>query len=364
MKLLYLSNLRDEGFSGLTYSVPKQIEAQSHLDDVIWYNFLPIERDSWRCHRFYRNPNDFIFDLEEFCEGVWTPDLIVFEGFYAFHPKVTLLRVLLSGIPYVIVPRCAFTAGDQGKKILKKRVCNLLFYRRFARRAAAIHYLTGEERSESGSGWNERSFVEPNGIDLPSVPAERKNRRIDVPEIVFVGRIEPYQKGLDVLFDALELLKSSSDVPPLHISLYGNSINGSSEALVDRIGAKGLDRWVDVRPPVFDSEKDEVLRGADAFLLTSRYEGMSMGLLEACAYGLPCIVTPGTNMADVIEAEGAGWVCALSPEAIADALVSASRQVLSYPEKSDAALRVAKRFSWSSIAESTHKVYLGLGRHE
>lgn len=358
MRILFLSNLEFEGFAGPTYCVPALIGALAELEEVVWYNMRPVEREEWRGLPFYRNPNDFAFGIEDFTSRFWRPELIVFEGFYAFHPNPTLLSVLSSGIPYVIEPHCALTSGDQGKKALKKRVCNAVFYNRFAQGAAAIHYLTEREREESGEKWNRNSFIEPNGIEAPKEPPRRESWHGDVPEIVFVGRVEPYQKGLDVLIEALTLLNVRSDSPNFHLSIYGNSVNGFSEEMEKKLRAVGLSDVVAVHGPVYGKEKDAVLRAADIFLLTSRYEGMPMGLLEACAYGLPCVVTPGTNMSDVILAEGAGWVCDLSPESVRDAIAAAAGSTDGYSEMALASSRVADMFSWPSIAKSIRADYL------
>lgn len=357
MRILFLSNLDYEGFAGPTYCVPSLISALSEHEDVVWYNMRPEEREEWRRLSFYRNPDDFAFNIGAFCSCFWRPDLIVFEGFYAFHPTPALLSVLNSGIPYVIEPHCALTAGDQGKKALKKRVCNALFYNRFARGAAAIHYLTERERDESGRSWNQNSFIEPNGIDIPSGCLDRTTWHADVPEVVYIGRIEPYQKGLDVLMDALVLMRGRDGVPRFHVSLYGNSVNGSSEAIERRVKQGDFSDMVSILGPVYGAEKDAVLRSADIFLLTSRYEGMPMGLLEACAYGLPSVVTPGTGMSDDIAVEGAGWVCDFVPEAVATVLEDAVRSEEGYAERALAAKRVAERFSWASIAKAIRADY-------
>lgn len=358
MKILFFSNLEYEGFAGPTYCVPSLIAALSEHDEVIWYNMRKADRREWTELPFYRDPNNFKFDIVSFCNEYWRPDLIVFEGFYAFHPNETILRILLSGIPYVIEPHCALTAGDQGKKELKKRICNALFYRHFARGAAAIHYLTDRERDESGPSWNSRYFIQPNGIDMPKERPIRNDWQGSVPQIVFVGRVEPYQKGLDILFDALNVIGKRTAFPEFHLSIYGNSVDGSSERLQARIDAEGLAGIVSIHGPVYDGEKDAVLRTADLFILTSRYEGMPMALLEACAYGLPSIVTPGTNMASVIISECAGWTCEIEPDSIACAIESAITAHSNYAAMSLAAQRVAAKYSWPSIANSVHDDYL------
>ena len=134
MRILYLSRLENEGFAGLTYSVPNQVKAQSQFDTVHWHNLKTAERKEWRDTELFTNENDFHFSLSEFENRYWKPDLLVFEGFYAFHPSFLLLSIIFSNIPYVIVPRCAFTIGDQGKKRLKKLSVISFFINGFQKR--------------------------------------------------------------------------------------------------------------------------------------------------------------------------------------------------------------------------------------
>ena len=73
---------------------------------------------------------------------------------------------------------------------------------------------------------------------------------------------------------------------------------------------------------LYGTKKDNRMRTCNMFILTSHYEGMPMGILEAFSYAVPYIVTPGSNMAEEISRSSAGWVCELSAESIADTIES------------------------------------------
>ena len=75
-----------------------------------------------------------------------------------------------------------------------------------------------------------------------------------------------------------------------------------------------------VKEGVFGVEKESVLRNADFFIMTSRYEGMPMSMIEAMSYGVPCFATKGTNLADEIREWDAGWSCETSIEGIVSGL--------------------------------------------
>ena len=61
-----------------------------------------------------------------------------------------------------------------------------------------------------------------------------------------------------------------------------------------------------------------------------------MGLLEAFAYGLPCLVTPGTNLSQEIYDYDAGWIASLDSDSIAEkmlSIIAASNETLAEKSK-------------------------------
>ena len=48
MNILFLSVLDGRPWAGPTYSVPKQISAQSKVDNVFWYNLENGDFSSWK----------------------------------------------------------------------------------------------------------------------------------------------------------------------------------------------------------------------------------------------------------------------------------------------------------------------------
>ena len=126
MNILYLSHLSGASYAGPTYSVPKQIEAQSKIDNVFWYNATRGGKEEWKSLPFYHDlteyPKESIFSLPEPFNH---PDIIVVELFYNMA-KSNLRRELVTGnIPYVIIPRGELTKQAQKRKALKKTIANI-----------------------------------------------------------------------------------------------------------------------------------------------------------------------------------------------------------------------------------------------
>lgn len=226
------------------------------------------------------------------------------------------------GVPYVITPRGGMMAGAQKMKSLKKRAGNIVFFERMVRNAAAIHCLTDSEAADA-SRWGRPVFVVSNGVDLPEVqlvasPGSHRGVRC-----VFVGRLSTYHKGLDLLIDACAVAQGELRGHGALIEVYGP---GGSKAIKDirsRIVRQGVCDLVQLKGPVYGVSKALALRSADLFLHTSRFEGHPMAVLEALAHGVPCLVTTGTNVGDVIERSRAGYVAQPDAVSIAEALTTA-----------------------------------------
>lgn len=120
--------------------------------------------------------------------------------------------------------------------------------------------------------------VIPNSIPFyPSSPSTCKNKKI-----ISVGRFYA-QKGFDMLIDAWEIVARKH--PEWKLSIYGN---GELEnELTDSIRNKGLTNSVSLEHPVGNIADKYV--ESSAYVMSSRFEGFGMVLIEAMACGLPVV---------------------------------------------------------------------------
>ena len=244
----------------------------------------------------------------------------------------------------------ANSAENFKKNKLKKWAANTLFFNKFLREAATIVYLSKKEYENCVSKkLNPHYAIIPNGCDMVDIDVSTKHP--DKPlKIIYLGRLIIHHKGLDYLLDALDILKQKKFTDAI-FQFYGNENDVDIEIIKERLNSlKGLASY---EGPAYGEKKTEVLANADAFILTSRYEGMPMGVLEALNYGLPCILTPGTNMSeDVVEA-GAGWEAKLDSQSIADTILQSVKDInQDYAKFSLAAYKMSKRYDWKVIPEA------------
>lgn len=357
MNILYLSHLSGASYAGPTYSVPKQIGAQSKIDHVFWYNAVENSLKEWEDLEYYHDmkeyPNESIFDLPE---PFNKPDLIVVEMFYNMF-KSKLLREMVHGeIPYVIIPRGELTKQAQHRKRLKKSIANLIACRKYAQKAAAIQYLTEQEHEDSGVLWNKNCLVIPNGITLP---VETRQYRDEMKEIrcVSIGRIELYQKGLDLLIEACAKIKDALQEKCCHITICGPDKENQLTDLKTRVENAGLKSVIELRDGVYGDEKKKLLLDSDVFIIPSRFEGHPMALIEALSYGLPCVATTGSNMRENIEKYNAGWTADNTVDSIKKAMLSMLNDRDSYRSKGQNAYNLACEYDWTKLSQIAHDEY-------
>lgn len=371
MNILYISKLLGCPSAGPTYSIPAQVSAQSKIDNVFWYNLATTAESNWKeSLQNIKNHEPTYHDLDDYPEGkinrlpvpFCNPDIIVVEQMYKYATLGIRKELIRNSFPFVLIPRGELTDDAQRQKSIKKIIFNRLIFFKFSNAATAIQYLTSQEESNSSNKWNKSSIVIPNGTIIPETNADRRTGCKKGINMVFIGRINKYHKGLDLLLEAAAQVRDSLTQNNCRIKVYGpDDLNQVSE-LISFCRNNELEEIVSFEGPVVGKEKTSVLQESDVFLMPSRFEGHPTGLLEALAYGLPCVATTGSNMRKEIELADAGWTADNDAESIKNALLSMISDKDKFMEKGRNARNLAKEYDWNAIARKTHDVYENLLR--
>ena len=358
MRMIFISSLRDCSSTGPMYSVPARIAAQSLLDDVFWINF-DADRKEWKKLRYYHNAKDLDkIDAKSILKIFPNADVVVFEGYF-FYDHVKLSKQFLKlGIPYIIVPRCSLThQAMNNHSRVKKYIANKLVFNRYCKNAMAIQYLTVQEYKDSGNSWNSNHIIIPNGIYKKNTKKTIFNT-VGI-KAVFIGRIDVYQKGIDSLLNACKLVEKDLRKSHFQLTLYGPK--EQNYWVVDSMIKKmQLSDFIKLGGEILGMEKERVLMESDLFVLTSRFEGHPMGLIEALSYGIPALVTPGSNMHHEIEKWNAGWVCETSPSDIAKMLIIILQSKSTFMIKGEQAYTLSQEYDWNLLAGVFHEKVIEL----
>lgn len=363
LNILFISKLSGKMASGPTYSVPNQINSQSKYDNVFWYNLDKVRNRIYTQYPFYHDLSEFPeCKISNLPSPFNKPDLIIIEEVYVYHSPIILWEIMRTKIPYIIVPRSQLTMQAQKRKALKKKIGNFLIYNNVIRHSSAIQFLSQQEKKDSNYYNQQKHFIIPNGIHPTSIKKSEHNS--DVIRAIYIGRLEPYQKGLDLLIQSCAKIRNDLITNHFILNLYGTSSEKDINLIKSMIVKYNLSHIIYVNSSVYNDEKSNVLQNSDIFVMTSRFEGQPMGLLEALAYGLPCLVTKGTNMREDIDKFNAGWSADNTVDDIKNALLALLDDKQKFHIKCKNAVNLAANYDWNAISRTSHEIYKNITANE
>ncbi len=178
------------------------------------------------------------------------------------------------------------------------------------------------------------------GVNLPAMPFVP--RRAHPPRtLLFIGK-EFYRKGGDVLLMAFARLREQ--IPDVRLLMMTNLPAEARSLPLER---------VEIIQPTWERERVlELYRRADLFVLPSRLETWGDVLLEAMAFGLPCVGVEGDAASEIIIPDETGFVAPqMRPGALAAALCRLCTDAdLALRMGQAARRRVEQHFTWERVA--------------
>jgi glycosyltransferase involved in cell wall biosynthesis len=285
------------------------------------------------------------------------PDVI-----HIHSPNIFLLGVFvarISRIPCVLtihLPAYYFVHGESHSARLKRGWYQQIEWaaQHFADRTIYVSSRVYEEARSLEIAAPARACVIENGVEINANRARSNNlTRHDV-TVCCVGRLE-YQKGIDVLLEAVSLLSRRS-IKTLVIIIGDGKLRTNLAAMCGSLGIQSLVTFAG-----FQTDVSNYLLASDIFVLPSRYETMSIALLEAMASGLPCIVTNVGENAQLITDGAEGFVV---PSEDVEKLADALAKLIAAPDLRQRMGQAARikvvQYSVKRMAEKTFSVYQSL----
>ncbi|MGY1682942.1 glycosyltransferase family 4 protein [Geodermatophilus sp. SYSU D01176] len=200
-------------------------------------------------------------------------------------------------------------------------------------------------------------FVVPNGS--APVPQVTRPRSAD-PTIALVTRLVPH-KRVDLLLGHLATV--AGEIPGLRVEIAGDGPERSRlQGLVTDLGLQATVRF---HGRVSDEVRDELLASAWLTVSTSASEGWGCSVIEAAAWGVPCLALQVPGIRDSVLDGSTGWLVD-DPRDLGAALVSAVFH-LADRNRAEAVAAVcrdwASCFSWDRSADLLAGVVLEEMRH-
>ena len=155
-----------------------------------------------------------------------------------------------------------------------------------------------------------------------------------------VGRFTPLHKGIDLLISAFHLFAKNNT--EWELDIVGEGPEGDCyQSLIDKYH---LGNRVHIHP--FTNDIQSYYSKAQIFVLSSRWEGMPLVLVEAMSHGLP-VVTSDLPICKEILGEFGMYFKNGDVKELAQRLEEATR--INWPEKSQKALEIANEFDINQI---------------
>jgi glycosyltransferase involved in cell wall biosynthesis len=170
--------------------------------------------------------------------------------------------------------------------------------------------------------------------------------------LLFLGRLEE-RKNVVRIIEAFAILKEKHRIPHA-LLLAGKPGYGYSKI---RFAIQDSRFKNDIRELgyVSDEEKWALLRGADAFLFPSLYEGFGIPILETQSVGVP-VVTSRVSSLPEVAGEGAAYCDSLSAESIAAATWKTLSDSAFRGDIIEEATHNVNRFRWEKCAVGVAKI--------
>jgi glycosyltransferase involved in cell wall biosynthesis len=229
-----------------------------------------------------------------------------------YIPELTAIARLLRkhGIFYGVTTHGGYLTlyFDPSRALrMKKRIFSILWENWMLHHAAMIHVIGATELDDlRRRAPHQKMVMIPNGSAREQLATQTGPRQeAQPPSILYCGRHNIEQKGLDLLLDGFAIYRRQGGTLQL-VLIGGGSDTVRLRAMARELGVAGWISWPGILPV---NELRSMLQGGAAFVHTSRFDVLPTACLEAAALGLPLFTSLETNFADYILPRNAGWIC-------------------------------------------------------
>ncbi|AFV22749.1 glycosyl transferase group 1 [Methanolobus psychrophilus R15] len=383
MKILYIVSgfAPSWGLGGgvkASYELSREMASKGH--DVIVYTTdifdhktrLSFDYKNWDGVKayYFRTSSKFLAKMQfnfspkliyALYKNISSYNVIHIHEYRTVNSTLTAYLAKKNGVPYILQPHGSLptTIGSGKFKKIYDFVCgsNIL-------KNATILIALNKMETKQYQDLNvdeKRIKIVPNGINicefknLPPKGIFKNKYGINDTEkvILYLGRIDKI-KGIDLLVDSFyDIINELDDV---RLVIVGPD-TGYLKQLKDQIKSLNLQNNVIFPGPLYGMDKLEAYVDSDVYVLPSVYDMFPNTVFEACACGIPVIVTDRCGISDIIK-DKVGRVVKYDKNDLSNSIYDIlNDKHLSENYGVEGKLMVNQYYNWSIIASNLENIY-------
>jgi glycosyltransferase involved in cell wall biosynthesis len=283
-------------------------------------------------------------------------DVMVVHGMFGRFSGQIASASTKAGTPCIACPHDPYSSELFGTHTMAKKAYWRLLEAPFLEEMRAIHVLAPSHMGYLRAlGISTPAFVVPNGLSRNQLercqvragPTRTQAAEHSEFHLLYLGRWDVYNKGLDLLLQALAADPESRWKSTVHIA--GNGSSRERRRLEHLISALRLGDRVSLVGYI--KHTDPAIRSADALILPSRFDGFGQVVIESIAAGTPVIVSSKAGSSEFLGPEHGVVVVNPNVPSIVRGLRTAAAAKDQLREAAySAGAYLAREFSWDRLA--------------
>lgn len=286
--------------------------------------------------------------IRSYCRR-WRPDVVI--GVMNVASMMGWMATRGLHIPVIATEHNAFEKPEYAHTGWFDRFTKFQFNRLYP----LVTVLTDADRRFVGN-WLRNIRVLPNPLALKPVEELPQKERI----ILAAGRIDEWHcKGFDLLIKAFGKLVREQGAEGWQLHIAGTGSEANMRMLRDLCSQEGIGERV--RFLGFRKDIESLYRQAGVFVLSSRYEGFGMVLIEAMSQGCACIACDYKGrQREIITSDDEGIICPVDDvDALADAMRRLTVDAALRRRLQEGAVERSKEYGLQKIMERWKEILVG-----
>ena len=287
---------------------------------------------------------------------IYSKELDFFHLFCGLIYSVPLVSILLNinKIKYAYSPFGQLMPEAMKKGFLEKKLFSEILLKPMLAKASFIHANSVFEKSVV------ENLVNVNKIIVSSLAVEGYELddfviSNDKKYISFVGRLDIWHKGLDILIAAIKINNKLIIENKIKFIIAGRASQTQLSSLLNLININNLEDLIIVKHNISNKDKFEILSKSYYFIHPSRVEGFARSMREAINCEIPIITTYDSNAGDYIKLFDAGFTCNFDANELAECISQGISSITKNEKFEVKALK--KHLTWSRLGQDLIKEY-------